>query len=299
MAFLTDQVMFNAINHPRESHDSAESLDASWRSYLVASPPPSSASSSASLSSSQPYDPSQYRPASTAVYNSNGGGGGRNNRDNNHEFDPMEHAKLNSAALDPMNFTSEFIVPRFASGGQAGEFGQGPYIVEPPHYTSSIYRPLPLAQSQPSAYATSISTHLSATSTNYAPPKPSPPLNYPVYDLYGSSVVSVAPSSYIKFPRPSPTSTGSLILSPASNFDPAALGLPLPPPKESGSKNVAGLYSASGFDLLGVLARVVMRPKPQISIGPVDSSCSFTVVDARRYDMPIVYASETFSKLTG
>lgn len=51
--------------------------------------------------------------------------------------------------------------------------------------------------------------------------------------------------------------------------------------------------------MLGVLARVVARPNPQINIGPVDTSCSFLVVDARRYDMPIVFASHTFSELTG
>lgn len=62
---------------------------------------------------------------------------------------------------------------------------------------------------------------------------------------------------------------------------------------------VAGLYSASGFDLLGVLARVAARPFPQIAIGPVDTSCSFLVVDAKQFDCPIIYASDTFSKLTG
>ena len=50
---------------------------------------------------------------------------------------------------------------------------------------------------------------------------------------------------------------------------------------------------------MGVLARVASRVNPQIQIGPVDLSCSFLVVDAKKFDMPIVYASETFSKLTG
>ncbi|CAG8595707.1 7468_t:CDS:10 [Funneliformis mosseae] len=63
--------------------------------------------------------------------------------------------------------------------------------------------------------------------------------------------------------------------------------------------NFPGLYSSTGFDMLGVLARVASRPNPQINIGPVDMSCSFLVVDARKYDFPIVYASHTFEKLTG
>ncbi|KAI0697006.1 hypothetical protein BC835DRAFT_1271027 [Cytidiella melzeri] len=65
--------------------------------------------------------------------------------------------------------------------------------------------------------------------------------------------------------------------------------------------NAGGLpvYSASGFDLMSVLARVVTRPNPKIVLGPVDMTCSFVVVDVRRYDSPIVYASPTFCKLTG
>ncbi|CAJ0767192.1 10143_t:CDS:2, partial [Entrophospora sp. SA101] len=65
------------------------------------------------------------------------------------------------------------------------------------------------------------------------------------------------------------------------------------------TSNFPGLYSSTGFDLLGVLARVVSRKDPRINIGPVDMSCSFLVVDARKFDFPIVYASFTFEKLTG
>ncbi|CAE6433111.1 hypothetical protein ACGC1H_001554 [Rhizoctonia solani] len=60
-----------------------------------------------------------------------------------------------------------------------------------------------------------------------------------------------------------------------------------------------GLYSTSGFDMLGVLARVASRPNPKIVLGPVDLTCSFVVVDVKRYDHPIVYASPTFHRLTG
>ena len=59
------------------------------------------------------------------------------------------------------------------------------------------------------------------------------------------------------------------------------------------------VYSTSGFDILPLLARVATRPNPKISLGPVDLTCSFAVVDVRRFDHPIVYASPTFYKLTG
>ncbi|EIW70466.1 hypothetical protein TREMEDRAFT_73480 [Tremella mesenterica DSM 1558] len=60
-----------------------------------------------------------------------------------------------------------------------------------------------------------------------------------------------------------------------------------------------GLYSTTGFDMVGVLARVAGRKDPKTVLGPVDLSCSFLVVDVRRFDCPIVYASPTFSALTG
>lgn len=59
------------------------------------------------------------------------------------------------------------------------------------------------------------------------------------------------------------------------------------------------IYSASGFDLMAVLARVVTRPNPKVDLGPVDFSCSFVVSDAKKPDNPVVYCSNTFSKLTG
>ena len=59
------------------------------------------------------------------------------------------------------------------------------------------------------------------------------------------------------------------------------------------------VYSSSGFDLLSILGRVANRPNKSINLGPVDMSCSFVVVDLRRHDSPIVYASPPFYRLTG
>ena len=57
-------------------------------------------------------------------------------------------------------------------------------------------------------------------------------------------------------------------------------------------------YSSSGFDMLGVLMRVATRPKPQINIGAVDMSCAFVVCDVTQHDVPIVYCSDVFERLT-
>ncbi|KAF7715608.1 GATA transcription factor LreA-like protein [Penicillium ucsense] len=60
-----------------------------------------------------------------------------------------------------------------------------------------------------------------------------------------------------------------------------------------------GIYSNSGFDVLGVLSRVAMRPNPKINIGAVDLSCAFVLCDLKREDHPIVYVSDAFERLTG
>jgi len=57
-------------------------------------------------------------------------------------------------------------------------------------------------------------------------------------------------------------------------------------------------HSSSGFDLLGVMMRVAARPVPQINIGAVDMSCAIVVSDATQYDMPIIYCSDEFARIT-
>ena len=58
-------------------------------------------------------------------------------------------------------------------------------------------------------------------------------------------------------------------------------------------------YSSTGFDMLGVLMRVASRRDPQINIGAVDMSCAFAVCDITQHDLPIVYCSDVFERLTG
>ncbi|WVW84084.1 hypothetical protein I302_106113 [Kwoniella bestiolae CBS 10118] len=96
-----------------------------------------------------------------------------------------------------------------------------------------------------------------------------------------ASTINIASSSTAPYAPPSNTQS--------------LLAGPMPPQLADGP----GLYSTTGFDMVGVLARVAARRDPSTVLGPVDLSCSFLVVDIRRYDSPIVYASPSFSQLTG
>lgn len=55
-----------------------------------------------------------------------------------------------------------------------------------------------------------------------------------------------------------------------------------PPPSTFAIPRSLPMYSSTGFDVLGLLSRVVMRKHKRIDLGPVDMSCSFVVVDVRR-----------------
>ena len=50
---------------------------------------------------------------------------------------------------------------------------------------------------------------------------------------------------------------------------------------------------------MSIIARVATRAPSKIIQGPVDLTCSFVVVDVRRFDRPIVYTSPSFYQLTG
>ncbi|KAI0630933.1 hypothetical protein C8Q77DRAFT_1062367 [Trametes polyzona] len=105
-------------------------------------------------------------------------------------------------------------------------------------------------------------------------------------------------------PSPSASQPAQAVAYPASNaytHPHTQSAHPYPPTLPLSIPSALGLpvYSSSGFDLLSILARVVNRPYPKISLGPVDLSCSFVVTDTRRFDSPIAYASPTFYKLTG
>ncbi|KAI1129363.1 vivid PAS protein VVD [Nemania abortiva] len=60
-----------------------------------------------------------------------------------------------------------------------------------------------------------------------------------------------------------------------------------------------GIYSPSGFDIMNILSRVMMRPSPVVQLGPVDSSCAIVVCDIEQPDYPVVYANDACAELTG
>ncbi|KAI8997079.1 putative blue-light photoreceptor PCMADA3 [Pilobolus umbonatus] len=65
------------------------------------------------------------------------------------------------------------------------------------------------------------------------------------------------------------------------------------------SGTLSCVYSNTGFDMIQILSRLMNRMNPQIQLGPIDLSCAFVVSDAKQYDMPIIYCSPAFERLTG
>lgn len=85
--------------------------------------------------------------------------------------------------------------------------------------------------------------------------------------------------------------------SPASGQD-LQVARPEPPPGAP-RPVYQGIYSSSGFDMLGALMKVATRKNPEIDLGKVDLSCAFVVCDISQYDCPIIYVSDIFERLTG
>ena len=176
-----------------------------------------------------------------------------------------------SRAYPPPSFQSALISKHIASGSDSAS-------------TTAAYHTFPPNETQrlPPCFPSSFSACVDPQQQPLL--EPPPPLdaattyipNFPSSPSAGSfNTTSYSLSNALV-----PDSAPSLAVTP-----PSALGLPV--------------YSASGFDVLSILSRVVNRPNPTIQLGPVDLSCSFVIVDVRRYDSPIVYASPTFCHLTG
>ena len=111
-----------------------------------------------------------------------------------------------------------------------------------------------------------------------------------------SAMQICGPQGFAEFdapPKPKPT--------PNLDISTNAEGQPFQGQNNAGQQVVPqyrNAYSSSGFDMLGVLMRVATRPKPQINIGAVDMSCAFVVCDVTQHDVPIVYCSDVFERLT-
>jgi hypothetical protein len=91
-----------------------------------------------------------------------------------------------------------------------------------------------------------------------------PSLSTPT-NAQSASTINIASSSTAPYAPPSNTQ--------------ALLTAPTAPPFVGPSLTEGpGLYSTTGFDMVGVLARVAGRKDPKTVLGPVDLSCSFAVV---------------------
>lgn len=55
-------------------------------------------------------------------------------------FQPMDHARLSPSAFDPSNFSSQFVMPRFASG-PSDPFGFGVGVMDPPTFVFRLFPP--------------------------------------------------------------------------------------------------------------------------------------------------------------
>lgn len=116
------------------------------------------------------------------------------------------------------------------------------------------------------------------------------------------SVADTGPSTHVPGQHRSPD-FGTQKVQPTAHLDVTtdAEGLVYQGQNNAGQQVVPqyrNAYSSSGFDMLGVLMRVAARPKPQINIGAVDMSCAFVVCDVTQHDIPIVYCSDVFERLT-
>jgi PAS domain-containing protein len=123
--------------------------------------------------------------------------------------------------------------------------------------------------------------------------------------------MSVADPSMVNSPQTMSISQSMAYSSPVTTNMPqesafnAPIG-PSPPTDDSQSRvklekkpDYSGIYSTSGFDMLGALMKVANRKNPEVNLGKVDLSCAFVVCDITMYDCPIIYISEIFERLTG
>ncbi|WAR53325.1 hypothetical protein PtB15_2B756 [Puccinia triticina] len=249
------------------------------------------------------------------------------------EFDDPAHRPSDPYALNNSPDQLMFIMPSFAKNPSNQLSLDGPSYAEPmltsPYSDKSLQSvsidspyplpPPPPPPPPPPSTATTTNTTAAATNSNNPQSHLQPTTNHPLPTATDSnpsqsnskssssnSLNSFAGSSAITPPTTSSSrhpseanieelvSTYDLALRSKSHTpDPRQLGFSqyFKPPENP--------YSQSGFDLVGALARVVDRPDPKVKIGAVDTSAALVVVDARQNDLPIIFATPSFSLLTG
>ncbi|EXJ59858.1 hypothetical protein A1O7_04005 [Cladophialophora yegresii CBS 114405] len=213
------------------------------------------------------------------------------------DFDPMLRGANASAMQEPM-FTASPMDQGYAMSYQAVNHDPGGGSSMSPQVQSRMATMAQDMSSMPDSYSNP-SQHLRGPA----------PLNTSVSLAGGPSSVMASPAhiqhppnrrSSVDLHAPYPGKSNKNVTPDPRAMNPPSLphmppvqGGQMPPPK------YANAYSSSGFDMLGVLMRVATRPRPEINIGPVDLSCAFVVCDIEKFDLPIVYCSEMFERLTG
>ncbi|TKA43679.1 hypothetical protein B0A54_05462 [Friedmanniomyces endolithicus] len=71
------------------------------------------------------------------------------------------------------------------------------------------------------------------------------------------------------------------------------------PPGNNPGQDAMDMQAYNRPQISHAIMRVATRPNPEINIGSVDLSCAFVVCDAEKDDIPIVYCSDNFERLTG
>lgn len=128
----------------------------------------------------------------------------------------------------------------------------------PPLHTRSSTMPSPQSANPSSMPPSAIFPQNPQTIAFYGSSTPTP-------TMPSASTVNIASSS--TQPYAPPANTSALLSGPAM---PGIVGPSL--------SDGPGLYSTTGFDMVGVLSRVAARKDPKTVLGPVDLSCSFLVV---------------------
>ncbi|CDO76783.1 hypothetical protein BN946_scf184978.g12 [Trametes cinnabarina] len=197
--------------------------------------------------------------------------------DGDHDQQQSEHVDQNVTFSTHVQFQLPNLIlnaPTVSPGGGAEALPAGFF---PPSSSSWFSAPDGYSAVNPFAFQSSVAAAALAAATNATP-------------------YSSPPSASASSPQSAPSSSYPLQLQPAYNHPPDHSSHPYASQLPPSVPSALGLpvYSASGFDLLSILARVVNRPYPKIYLGPVDLSCSFTITDTRRFDSPI---GEYLSKL--
>ncbi|KAH9807869.1 putative white collar 1 photoreceptor [Melampsora americana] len=216
---------------------------------------------------------------------------------------------LNPQLFSLPSHSLPFIMPSFAHGGPSQAYSNGPAFSEPTVFRHPSRIKTSTPQRFPNQSHANIPPHETVNPlrlqqspqslTPFLPNKRKSSFHLdpskPVFSLYGHSVQCINPD-LSPFPSEISSSSSSEDYQRRSEspFDASRIGLELPL-----NCNYPNIYSSSGFDLMRALAYVANRPNPQIDIGAVDTSTALVIVDARKKDLPIVFASASFSTLTG